>query len=216
MSLDGSMGKVFNSPCFCSDSMVREREFLFLFPIGPYVDDLARRLCAHGGNPDNLNAIIDARYRRQGYGVNWLLFSPAPRHPRVVMRHVSSWIQVCEEDAVLSAGVTIGNLFDEKVYPDPLFVLAQLPSRTKELVVAGFHQQDCVDRIAAKAHEIYDKVFVDEDLTERFYRRAVDEHIPLIRDCWDAAAVGIDALRSSLVDRVREYRSQRPWLVQIE
>jgi hypothetical protein len=72
----------------------------------------------------------------------------------------------------------------EKIYPDPEYIFSQLPPEIDNLMIGGFHFDDCVERIAAAAYlKRYGYVWVDEDVTDFFFAYTIlCGEIPFIRE----------------------------------
>ena len=190
------------------------KEYLFLFPIKEYVDgalDSYGRFKDEKAVVSELTNIIDARYRSQGYGINWLLFSEHENPDSPDLNLVSEYLNVAG-DCILTAGVSFMDHVNNHTYADVDYVLDQLPAHCK-LVIGGFHQYDCVDRIAKRSYERGINTFVDEDTTEMFFVRMVLDEIPLVRNEWTLPALGIPE-DDWAYDRVVKMRANKPWFVQ--
>lgn len=148
------------------------KEFVFLYPIPEYVDisiensggierdgaDIFRKKYN-----DAINEAIDIRYRKNGFGINYVLFD---NHP------VSDLFELQDSDRFIQAGLdfkthTTKLPNGEYTYPNPDNILDKLTG-LHILRVAGFHLNDCVEKIAQKAYERGLDVLVDEELTEIF------------------------------------------------
>jgi hypothetical protein len=159
-----------------------------------------------------INDIIDARYRRRDYKIFWLMFSKedSPQEPDLSI--VSNYIKINEEDFILAAGVSFDTHINEKKYPEPEFIFSQIPEIT-ELIVGGFHQWDCVNKIAKHAYEKRIPVLVDEDTTELFFERTrLFGDIPLIRENTLPEDLGLEGLKIGLYRKMRE---GKPWFARI-
>jgi len=201
------------------------RKFLFLYPTREYID---REIA---GTPDDLsvlkrlNAIIDARYRQTGYQVFWLLFGTESEPSTPDASLVDSRINIHETDRIITAGLS-REKHRKYIYPSCKRILAQLNPISK-LVIGGFHQSDCVDKIARAAHRDGLDVIVDEDTTDQFFRTTRLQYAPPIMRTREEYASGFLTLlesmsslfSSEMVDRaIQEHRAERnlkPWLVQI-
>src|SRR3989304_3366243 len=130
-------------------------EYLFLYPIGEYFKEFVNpssSFTRKGNSAKKMFDIIDVRYRNQGYGVNWLLF----RRLASIMPDLSDlppFVKMQKNDRILAADLLLIGMdgFDggQREYVNA--VLDQLPA-AKRLVLGGFHQQDCVDKMASAAH----------------------------------------------------------------
>ena len=162
-----------------------------------------------------MGKIIDARYRERGYRICWLLFGTEDSPEKADMAKLEKDIVIIHpEDSILSCGVSLRRHKQEKIYPDPEFIFAQLPPRIDTLIIGGFHFADCVGRVAAVAYrKRYGYVWVDEDVTDYFFTYTVlGGEIPLIREEYPALdeLVGFGDWREKAV---RE-REGKPWLRQ--
>ena len=191
-------------------------QYLFLYPVQEYFSsmmDFIRSFEREGHKPSELIELIDARYRNQGYGINWLLFSQEGNAEKPDLSLVPDYVNIRQEDGILVAGISFKRHCEEKRYPNPEYVLNQLPCH-KRLVIGGFHQWDCVDKVAETSHPRGIDTFVDEDTTELFFGRHTFNGIPLIRKEWDIEAIGISK-EDSVYEFAKKKRQQRPWLVQV-
>lgn len=187
------------------------RQYIFLYPTREYFESMlkfCKTFYIEGHSADKLNDIINSRYRSRGYGINWLLFSDEDDPEKPDTKGLSSYIKVGKDDGILNAGVSFGKHVSEELYADNDFILDQLPAH-KELVIGGFHQADCVDKLAACSYLRGVKTFVDEDTTEMFFWRETFRGIPLTREKWRLG----DLVSEELYDDIRESRKEKPWLV---
>ena len=190
--------------------------FIFLYPIWQYFDscmvDHLRPSKTANNNFLRINDIIDARYRQRGYKIFWLMFSKEDKSSEPDMSIFSSYIRINEKDAIIACGVSFATHVEEKKYPKPEFIFSQMPGIT-ELMVGGFHQWDCVNKIAKYAYEKAIPVLVDEDTTELFFGRTrLFGDIPLIRENTLPEDLGLEGLRIGLYRKMRE---GKPWFARI-
>lgn len=201
------------------------KKFLFLYPIREYfnreVTDTPEDLLAL----KRLSEIIDGRYRRLGYQVNWLMFG-TENDPHIPdMSLVDLRINIHKTDRIISAGLS-REKHRKYIYPSCKKILAQL-NPVEELVIGGFHQSDCVDRIAHTANRNGLVVVVDEDTTDQFFKTARLQYMPPVLRTREEYALGFIALlegigsmfsREMVAWAIKEHRAERnqkPWLVQI-
>ncbi|MEK7598213.1 MAG: hypothetical protein AAB487_00575 [Patescibacteria group bacterium] len=200
------------------------RSFLFLYPIRAYIDQelpaFNRQLIL-----ERLNAIINARYRQNGYQIYWLLFGAEhnPEEPDFAL--LEPRIKIHDADRVISAGLSLKR-HRRRIYPSPKKILSRL-DLASELVVGGFHQDDCVKRIARQAYNNGLKVFVDEDTTDQYFITLILwEFPPVVRTREQYATRLLWNLRSNrgtqpywlaevAIKNQRADRRKQPWLVQI-
>lgn len=188
-------------------------QYLFLFPIEEYFKSYLRdnRIFNLPGHPSELVKIIDARYRNKGYGINWLLFSQKKDLSKPDLSQVPECINIQKQDGILVAGVSFDDHVSKKVYADSDYVLDQLLVH-KRLVVGGFHQFDCVDRLARRSYERGVDTFVDEDTTNLFFMSRRIQEIPLIRERWSLKELGMN--EGLFLKIAKENRKDKPWFVQ--
>jgi len=187
-------------------------QYLFLFPVKEYFE-ACLNACGtfefRGHKPAELIHIIDARYRNKGYKINWLLFSREDDLSKPDLRQVPDFLEIEEHDGILVAGVSFGEHTSKGKYADSDYVLDQLPIH-RRLVVGGFHQWDCVNRVAERSHERGIETFVDEDTTELFFGRQLFSGIPLIRKKWSLRELGIP---EKFYKFAKKRREGKPWFV---
>ncbi len=104
-----------------------------------------------------LNACIKRRYREKDFGINFAVFDG---------HSVSDMVSLHKYDKVFSVGLDFNTHVSRKQYPDADAVLNQVGLNGGQLIVAGFHMWNCVEKVAQRAHERGANVLVDEDLTE--------------------------------------------------
>jgi hypothetical protein len=187
------------------------RQYLFLYPVKRHFDrclEDSPGFLRNGYDANHIGRIIDHRYRKKGYGINWLMFDSRPNSSKPNLNALTPYVGARPEDHYLCAGVTWDLYASYKVYADSDFVLAQLPE-IEELVIGGFHLQDCVEGLARYAHNKGIEVRVDEDTTNGFFSRtAISGEIPLEMDKLDFYRMLPDWMAKHAV----EYSKARPWL----
>lgn len=190
-----------------------QNQYLFLYPLRQYFEGL------FGWRPGDANErsvkflmrIINARYRDEGYDINWLVFGQDENLHEPNIGNIQKSVEVRVEDRLITAGIPYKDL---PVDIDPEFVLGQLPPHER-LVVGGFHQDVCVEKIAASSYHRGIDTFVDEDTTHKGIERLLlNRRIPLVRKQWTLNAMFGDILRSSVRDFFIRSRIGKPWLVQ--
>jgi hypothetical protein len=189
---------------------------MFLFPTKPFIDS-SLESCAFerkGHKPCELFELIDARYRKADYAINWLLFSKDDNLSEPDLSQVPDYLKFHKKDNILNAGISFGSHISEKIYADPGYVLNQLPYHNK-IVLGGFHQWDCVDKIAECSHGRGVETFVDEDTTDLFFGKRAHHGIPVKRKKWDLEALGLSGSPEYIIEFARKSREGRPWFVQI-
>ncbi len=201
------------------------KQFLFLYPISEYFNREIADTAADLHIIQRLNEIIDTRYRQSGYRVNWLLFSAVHNASIPNLSLLDRRILMRESDKIFPAGVS-REQHRHCIYPPCGNILSQLKP-VSELVIGGFHQIDCVDKIARAAHHDGVTVTVDEDTTDQFFKTTRLQCLPPIVRTREEYARGFRALLIGLANKfsceevnqaIREHRKERknrPWLVQI-
>ena len=98
------------------------------------------------------------------------------------------------------------------MYPTPSSILANVAD-VSVLRVGGFHQWDCVDKIAKAAFEKKIDILVDEDTTEPFLwsgKRGLST--PLIRT---DEYLDVDEWDEVFIDLARDARKNKPWFARV-
>ena len=113
-----------------------------------------------------VNNLLDV-YRENGK-VYWLCFARGRNKSLPKSGDISSLYEVHPRDEILSAGVTYEELNFQRpaVYPDAQFVLGSIP-HLDELMLGGFHEDDCVRRFHLAACNAGVKCQIDSWLTEQ-------------------------------------------------
>lgn len=192
--------------------------FLFLYPIEQYFTSTSnahvlRRIRQRGLSVSYLNDIIHERYRKEKYQVVWMLFGNLTDIRIPDRSSLSHYIHTQDGDIFVSSGVAYEGTAGHQ--PNPEFVLSQLPSKITHLVLGGFHQWDCVDKMGRFAYELRIPVIVDEDTTDHFLlAMSRFGKIPLLRPLH--AAVDNVMKKNGLATRemIVQQRSEKPWFAQ--
>ena len=190
---------------------------LFLYPIKAYLDHLLRDnqgwMTRTGSSVTNMNFLIDGRYRQQGYAIYWLLFGREDdvRMPdRAELK--ADVIDVRAEDSLISCGIAYAEHRKHRIYPDSGYIFGQLPENMERLVLGGYHNGDCVDRLAAAWYGKIPELRVDEDITDDFFPRTYfGGKIPLVRPR-PLTLRDIEVEDRYTIDMMTAYRKERPWL----
>lgn len=106
-----------------------------------------------------MNEMINLRYRQKGYQINYLVF---------LDREVA-YFDVYEEDKILKSNVELSPCINNKQdipYTDNTLIQEQL-GKVDELVVCGFHEVDCVRKVARHFTDLGIDTMVDIELTEK-------------------------------------------------
>lgn len=190
--------------------------FLFLYPANKYFAKLKgiykAKFDACGYDFRRINDIIDARYRQIGYQVMWLMPGTKTDSTEPDLSLLSQDITIHQKDTIIT--IDLYSYFpggkERKDHPNlELDIFEQIPKAT-ELVLGGFHQWGCVDKLAQYAHQKGISVLVDEDTTDMFFSRTSRQGtIPLIRKN------PFRALKPEDSRRAREPRKGKPWFLPI-
>lgn len=148
--------------------------FLYLYPIEEYTkmflyDDKTYSEWKVKNPLLVLNECITKRYREKGYQVVFALY-PDKKIYGVVPT---------EKDKIVFTDISFqeSSVYDEKgnkkinfepKYPNEEFIISQLGD-IDELVIGGYHAQDCVKRVGEKALSMGIDTIIDLDLTDLFY-----------------------------------------------
>lgn len=113
-----------------------------------------------------INKLID-EYRKNDYNVGWVFFGKAEKLELPNEEIVSNIFDIKNKDFIISSGVSYHELNSYK-YPDEKIIISKF-KKLDELVVGGFHKEDCVSRFSKAAKELSILSKVDELLTEHFF-----------------------------------------------
>lgn len=148
--------------------------FLYLYPIeeysrifflgNEYYDEIKVK------RPfDVLNEAIQKRYRNNGFQVVFVIYPDKEFYG--ILPQQGDKIIYTDIPFKLVSGYNLDGskkLEDEIVYPNEQMIINQLGD-TRELVIGGYHSQDCVRRVGEVAKENDINVIVDLDMTELFF-----------------------------------------------
>lgn len=193
--------------------MRNQPQFVHLYPIPEYFKsgiESSIRFMKYGKRFKEeykrvLNECIDKRYRKKGFGINYVVFKGS---------EVSDIIEKQEGDRILTVDIDFKTFTTEPPdgnyhYPDPEHIINEL--KTDSIVVAGFHLWDCVDNFARTVYEKGIHVLVDEDLTELLIGKMYLEGFRT--DMFPSISPREIHKRVSL-ERFLSERRKRPWMHQ--
>ena len=202
------------------------REFVFLYPIGEFLST-----AVHPQRIDLIEStvqrIIAARYRERGYHLNWAFFAYPENTALPDLTRAASFVDLRGRDRIVNVGITFHDMMQHGRYPREGHILQQISRKepADEVVIAGFHQWDCVDRFARHCFSAGIPTLVDEDLTEVGLARSIAE---LAENGAFALALPNSGLSvefsrharnpfagADIIGAAREARAGRPWLAQI-
>lgn len=196
------------------------KAFLFLYPTIEFIWLELNLWFNYDPEPkkhlQRLNEIINIRYRQNDYQIYWLLFAQTPNSFLPDITRISEGIDVQTTDMIISAGITFEQLCRGS-FANPEFVFSQIPDNLSELKVGGFHQDDCVDKMAEAAYRKGMPTLIDEDTTQRYFREiGLGRQIPDFRE-FTLSGFGYDDLRNSspmLYSELVKRRRRKPWFAQ--
>lgn len=158
-----------------------------------------------------MDRAIDERYRSKGYQVHWVMFAGHQFSP-LIIRHSAD--RVIEVELTFKQHTSKGN---DGTYPYPnADNIVRTLTDHSDVVVAGYHANDCVDKIAAAAHKAGHRTLVDEELTHFFLPEQDDPDFkvykyPSVRHKYLSSTEPYDKI--SRAHRAYE-QIIRPWLYQ--
>ena len=126
------------------------KKLLFLYPVKEYFWYKPQ----DQGLIHLMNRMINLRYRKNGYQINYLVFANREVHG----------LNIFPNDRVLKSNVEIDQVKDTP-YTDNELIEQQLGS-VDELVVCGFHEIDCVRKVARYFNDKNVDTLVDIELTD--------------------------------------------------
>lgn len=191
------------------------KEFVFLYPIQEYLNECIGREVIRSREGWDLcqkfNEIIEARYRQRSFGVNWVMFSNSNNLPDFSIK--ANEITIKPTDRILVSGVPFSIHRAFAIYPEPIDILAQLPQGVERLVIGGFHQYDCVDKLGKVAYEQGIPTIIDEDTTEIFFKGGrASLSVSLVRDTFP---IDLNEIPLVLLETTIKSRLSKPWFTQI-
>ena len=115
---------------------------------------------------DVLNEAIEKRYREKGFKIIYALY-PDKEIFGIIPKKDDKIIftDVTFKEATSSTGLNTGKEFK---YPNEQLLINQL-GEVDELVIGGYHAQDCVKRVGEKALQNGINTLIDLDLTDLFF-----------------------------------------------
>ncbi len=116
-----------------------------------------------------------------------------------------------EDDVILKVGISSEVHYQLKKYPDALAIINRLKP-VNRLVIAGFHRESCVEKVAMQAHKEGLDVLVDEDLTELFPWRIL--LYPEFKTGIYPSVNPYKSMPDHMAQKSMEARTGKPWLWQ--
>lgn len=191
--------------------------FLYLYPIKEYIETSIkynttnRSIDKEAETLEHLNKIIDKRYRENPYNIYWLTFSD--EHGNTNYDIIDDRIYIDATDSIIDNGLTFTEHIKQGKYPHPGRIIDKLGDIEK-LVIGGFHQADCVEKVATYSHNSGIDTFVDEDTTDNYFTKSKFVDIPLIREEYSLESLFSDFLADGFIEDIKEAREDKPWLTQ--
>lgn len=140
-----------------------EKVFLYLYPIKEFADvfflgnDYYDKM--NFKRPfDVLNQVIDKRYRNKSYQVIFLLYPDKDIYG----------ITPNKSDKTIYTDITFEEVTKKYVYPNELAIIKKLDN-IENLVIGGYHAQDCCKRLGELALSYGINAIIDLDLTDLFF-----------------------------------------------
>lgn len=192
---------------------------LFVYPDRRYFEHEAKGLAFSTGSNKCLRYIlplydqlIAGRYRERGFEVYWLVFSVPGNPDNPDIGNVSSTVTIADQDKVISAGITFGQT-GLCIYADPEFIRSQLPDQLEKVVVVGFHEADCVDKIAEYMHLVAKAdTMVDTDLTNLMpVRVSCGIPLPVHRTTFEPFDFIGSGASPMMIESLTSHWVEKPW-----
>ncbi|MBE6124471.1 MAG: hypothetical protein E7184_02935 [Erysipelotrichaceae bacterium] len=142
-----------------------KKVFLFLYPINEYFQFYKYYETQYQNPLEILNQSINQRYRNKGYEVVFALFPDTNLYG--INKH--------EQDQIIYTDITLESFITNPVpvYPNEQKLINQIGNFNK-IVLAGFHETDCVKRVAQYCYQQGYDTLIDIDLTDNFFVLAKD------------------------------------------
>ncbi len=148
--------------------------FLYLYPIREYIERSIQENCYDNENGfENpifvLNECIQERYRKRGFEIYFANYPDRELYG----------VQLSDNDNIIYTDITFNetseynedsneNSIDQLKYPNEQYLLNQIGD-VKEIVIGGFHSDDCVKRVAEFFSSRGIDTLIDMELTDRFF-----------------------------------------------
>jgi hypothetical protein len=172
------------------------KAFIFVYPIAEYFEYLHKIHDWHDFDTARsiakFDKMIDERYRKQGFGIYWLMFSKKKQPFKPDLSRFSNHVTILADDHIIASGIhgfekaADGNW----IYQNPEFVARQLPENLTAVAVGGFHGYDCPGKIAQFYHECGTEAMVDIDLTDFLIAREdLRQEVPVVRTKYDMESI---------------------------
>lgn len=160
---------------------------LFLYPVKPYFDaEISARKWSYEQKGKSMeralllfNQYIFEQYRLKDYSVAWACFGQEHNRTLPNTTNLTEHVTFFDSDYYLSAGMTWEEMNNQQnkyfVYPDPenLFrQIAKKPRGSNKIVLAGFHEDDCVAKTFQCGEKLGWDMYLDANITERFFAYA--------------------------------------------
>lgn len=181
-----------------------DKIFLYLYPIeeyskifyfgNEYYDEIKVR------RPfEVLNETIQKRYRNKGFNVIFVLYPDKEMYG--VLSQQGDRIIYTDIPFTKASGYNLDGskkTADEITYPNEQSIINQLGD-VEELVVGGYHAQDCVKRVAEVALANGINTLVDLDMTDLFFNLYRQD------DYFDLESYSPERFKSYMLEKMRRY-----------
>ncbi len=117
-----------------------------------------------------LNSCIDYRYRKEGFSIYYVLFEDSEISKIINFRKEDKLIRIRSE----SKENEVSDDYKDHPYPDSRYILNQLKP-AEHIRVSGFYLSESVEILARNSYESEIDTLIDEDLTELFPGRIMEE-----------------------------------------
>lgn len=181
--------------------------FLFLYPIEEYSKIFYLGDEYYDKNNikrpfDILNAAIQKRYRDNGFQVVFALYPDKSIYG--VLPQQRDRIIYTDIPFTKASGYNLDGsekTDDEITYPNEQSIIDQL-GEVEELVVGGYHAQDCVKRVGEVALANGINTLVDLDMTDLFFNLYRQE------DYFDIESYSPERFKSYMLDKMKKYGTE--------
>jgi len=181
--------------------------FLYLYPIEEYsrVFNLSNEYYDENNNKrpfDVLNEAIQKRYRERGIQVVFVLYPDKQIHGIVPQQ--GDKIIYTDIPFAKSSGYNLDGSeksADEITYPNEQSIINQL-GNVEELVIGGYHAQDCVKRVGEVALANGINTLVDLDMTDLFFNLYRQE------DYFDIESYSPERFKNHMLEKMKRYGNE--------
>ncbi len=195
--------------------------YLFLYPIKKYFEysfsEVATILQENNLTPRRIDQIIDTRYRQNNFQIIWLVFADTIHDQKNnCLNSISPYITIHKNDIILKSELTFSQM-EKSLYPQEKIIyekIVKLTGPIEKITLGGFHQNDCVEKIAKCFHNLDIYTQIDEETTELFFTITAHnkKEIPLTRS--KPTTLEDLGVSENFLELARKCRKDKPWLTQ--